>query len=161
MQTIPNFEVGFFKKYTTKKNSFEIPWPRAIKCPQNWNFMKLFVENRKKCHTLMYIFREIFNEVKAEQNWYKPTIQHVHRKWIIQELLRKETLYRNQPVHWVKHSRKHRRGLVMSLFIAITGSVFCSCFFTKTIKILFITVNRAVQGILLEPQIRSWKQFFR
>ena len=43
----------------------------------------------------MYIFREIFNEVKAEQNWYKPTIQNVHRKWIIQELLRKETLYRN------------------------------------------------------------------
>ena len=31
-----------------KKNSFEIPWPRAIKCPPNWNFMKPVLENRKK-----------------------------------------------------------------------------------------------------------------
>ena len=29
-------------------NSFEIPWPRAIKCPQNQNFMKHVLENRKK-----------------------------------------------------------------------------------------------------------------
>ena len=30
------------------KNSFEIPWPRAIKCPAKWNFMKHLLEKRRK-----------------------------------------------------------------------------------------------------------------
>ena len=36
LQGIPNFEVRIFEKYESQKknkNSFEIPWPRAIKCP--------------------------------------------------------------------------------------------------------------------------------
>ena len=57
LQGIPNLEVRIFKKYKSqkKKNSFEMPWPRAIKCPPNWIFMKPVLENRKMCRTLMYI----------------------------------------------------------------------------------------------------------
>ena len=37
------------------KNSFEIPWPRAKKCPPNWNFMKPVLENRKNAAPKRYV----------------------------------------------------------------------------------------------------------
>ena len=40
---ISNFVVSTFEKYTEK-----IPWPRAIKLPQKWNF-------QKKLSNLIYI----------------------------------------------------------------------------------------------------------
>ena len=53
LQGIPNLKVRIFEKYKSQKknkNSFEMPWPRAIKCPPNWIF-------QKKCRTLMYIYK--------------------------------------------------------------------------------------------------------
>ena len=42
------------------KNSFEIPWPKAIKCSPNQNFMKTVLEKRKRMphpnvHPLIYV----------------------------------------------------------------------------------------------------------
>ena len=53
---IPNFEVKILEKYTSQKknnNSSKNPWPRALKCPWNWNFMKPVLRSRKKCRTLI------------------------------------------------------------------------------------------------------------
>ena len=64
LQGIPNFEARIFMKYTYQKknkNSFEIPWLRAIKCLLNQNFMKHVLENRKKMlHPNVHILQIYF-----------------------------------------------------------------------------------------------------
>ena len=52
------------------KNGFEMPWPRAIKCPPNWNFMKV-LEKRKKIAEpySAYIYLYITYQYTLQWRW--------------------------------------------------------------------------------------------
>ena len=50
------------------KAVFEILWPRDIKCPAKWNFMKPVLENWRKNRTLMYLHQRVQIHTGRPQN---------------------------------------------------------------------------------------------